>query len=190
MRDSRCSSRRHVVKNRYEIRGDVTVINVRGRSGSTFEVEIDTADLETVDSFTNTWYARWSESSGRYYIACWRDGKQTSLHRLILSAHPGQVVDHIDNNPFNNRRSNIRLATHSQNARNRVGVPRSSSKYKGVTFHRNTGKWQAQIRADGHYQYIGLFDDPASAARAYDDKAVELFGEFAKTNFPIEGQLV
>jgi hypothetical protein len=103
------------------------------------------------------------------------------LHRVLMDAPDGVQVDHQDRNPLNNRRYNLRKATPVQNQGNRVKAhPGSSSLFKGVSWHRATGKWRAKIQQ----RWLGVFPSEEEAARAYDLEAVKLFGEFATLNFP------
>lgn len=113
--------------------------------------------------------------------------KAILMHRLILNAPEGMEVDHIDGNPLDNQRHNLRLATDAQNSRNagkrkRGGI--SSSEYKGVYWEQQRGKWKAQIRVNNKQVYLGYFTDELEAAYAYDDAACELHGTFAWLNFP------
>lgn len=101
------------------------------------------------------------------------------MHRIILCAPPNMMVDHVDGNGLNNQRSNIRLATCSQNHSNRR-FSGNASGFKGVVPFGN--KWRAMIKKDRKSRHIGLFDDAVSAAKAYDEMAIKLFGEFARTN--------
>ena len=94
------------------------------------------------------------------------------------------IVDHINQDPLDNRRQNLRLATRSQNAANLGPYANNTSGYKGVDFNR--GKWRARITQDGVRYFLGTFDTAEDAARAYDQKALELFGEFASLNFSEE----
>jgi len=113
------------------------------------------------------------------------DGRTVGLHRLILDAKPGQTVDHIDGNPLNNRRSNLRFCTHTQNMHNRrKDRGGNTSKFKGVHFAPHVGKWIAKIGYQKKQQHIGCFDTEEAAAQAYDQRALDLFGKFAKTNLP------
>ena len=113
------------------------------------------------------------------------------MHRQILGANDDQLVDHRDGDGLNNQRSNLRLANHTENSRNQRKQPNRSSKYKGVSYYKRTGRWQSQIRAgevnpDGRHRFIalGYFDLEEEAALAYDEAARVAFGEFARLNFP------
>lgn len=90
---------------------------------------------------------------------------------------------HRDCDGLNNQRYNLRLATHLQNCHNKAIGPRNTSGYKGVVWDKGCQKWRAQLHSNGKNYYLGLFVCKEAAARAYDAKAIELFGEFAHTNF-------
>jgi len=103
-----------------------------------------------------------------------------ALHREIMGLKPGDglTVDHIDGDKLNNRRSNLRVCTIGENKCNQVGR-RNGRQFKGVTFIKRLGKWQAQIQRDRTPRYLGIFSSPEEAHRAYCDAAKELHGEFA-----------
>lgn len=103
------------------------------------------------------------------------------MHRLIMNAPRGVWVDHKDNNGLNNRRSNLRLCTPSQNVWNRGLLKNNTSGFKGVTRDRQSGKWMAQIVANKKHRRLGLFETPELAHEAYKKAALELHGEFAFT---------
>lgn len=105
------------------------------------------------------------------------------MHRYIMNAPDGAVVDHIDNDPTNNRKNNLRICTQAENTRNRTIKEGYTSKYKGVCWAKNRNKWISYIGYENKLRYIGYFTDEIDAAKAYDSKARELFGEFAHTNF-------
>ena len=106
------------------------------------------------------------------------------MHRDILKPPDHLCVDHINHNGIDNRRANLRLATHRQNSYNRIHFTKNpSSKYKGVSFRKRTKKWDAKIRYDGKNKHIGSFKDEIEAAKAYDEAAKKYQGEFAALNF-------
>lgn len=109
------------------------------------------------------------------------------LHRVILDAPHDKHVDHIDGDGLNNQKSNLRLCTVSQNQMNRGIQRNNTSGYKGVfdaASKRNP--WLAQIRQGRKQFYLGRFKTKTDAARAYDEAAKRLFGEFAVLNFPLQ----
>lgn len=105
-------------------------------------------------------------------------------HRWLIDAPAGVTVDHINGDKLDNRRANLRLCTQAENTRNRVGLAGSSSRFKGVAWHAARGKWVAGITHQGKRTYLGLYRDEVAAALAYDVAALQLFGEFARPNFP------
>jgi len=102
------------------------------------------------------------------------------LHRVIMAADDGVKVDHRDRDGLNNRRSNLRIATLSQNNANSFR-PANRAGFRGVVAVGK--KWRAQIRRDGARVYLGLYETPEDAARTYDRAAREAHGEFATLNF-------
>jgi|ERR1035437_2256678 hypothetical protein len=94
-----------------------------------------------------------------------------------------QMYDHKDRNSFNNQKVNLRSCTYSQNNANRSKMEGTSSKYRGVSFYKPSQKWRTQIEYNDKGLHLGYFVFEAEAARAYDKKAKELFGEFANLNF-------
>lgn len=154
-------------------------------NGSEHVVLYDLEDADVVES--HSWYIKPKVTPGLFY-ACTelpklngQRGKKVLMH-VLLSGHPG--VDHINRNGLDNRRSNLRPATSSQNAANRPPQRGGSSQYKGVGWNKAAGKWKSKIRVDYRYIHIGYFDDELSAAKAYDARARAAFGEFAYLNFP------
>jgi len=113
--------------------------------------------------------------------------KIVSMHRQIMDFPEGLLVDHKNNNTLDNRRENLRLATHSQNACNRSKIrKRTSSKFIGVYFEKRTGRYTSKIRIKGKRLWLGRFKSESDAARAYDKAARKYHGEFAKLNFQEE----
>jgi len=139
---------------------------------------------------------KWSTTkNGNAFYAKRSFGKQPRkailMHRVVMDAPKGQETDHQNGNGLDNRRINLRLCTHSQNIRNSRKQRDTISIYKGVSNHKGkvyNGKryaenWEVRIGYNKKRVHIGNFDSEIEAAKAYDKKAVELFGSFARTNF-------
>lgn len=125
---------------------------------------------------------------GKFYAHAhaYVDGKKTSvlMHRLILGIS-GQV-DHVSRDSLDNRKVNLRPATTSQNMANRAKYAGEySSSFKGVSWHRQQGKWRADITKDRKTKHLGCFNDEVTAAKSYDRAAIALHGEYAALNFPV-----
>lgn len=148
---------------------------------------VDDADADRIAA--HKWYALdASRGSGkpRWYAVTDIAKVKTYMHRFIMRAEVGSIVDHIDNDKMNNRRINLRICPrgHSDNGANRIKqIAPSSSSFKGVSWQRQARKWFARITFEGRTISLGLHESEAGAARAYDAMARELFGAFARTNF-------
>ncbi len=108
-----------------------------------------------------------------------------SMHRAIMGNPKGLLVDHENRNRLDNRRANLRIATHSQNQFNKGKTRRkTTSQFVGVTFVKSIGRWRAQIMLNRKNICLKSFDNEIDAARAYDEAAKKYHGEFARLNFP------
>lgn len=130
---------------------------------------VDAEDFERVNQYP------WHISSNGYVVT-FKNRKAILLHRFIMN-FPRGLVDHRFGNKLDNRKSELRVATKSQNAANTRVAPH---KFKGV--FPNGKRFMARTKLMGKPVYIGTYDTPEEAAKAYNVKAVELFGEFAKVN--------
>ena len=101
------------------------------------------------------------------------------MHRQIMNAPEGMVVDHVDGNPLNNQKSNLRICTQAQNNMNRRGPkPSSKNRFRGVHFFKRTGAWTAQIGVNRKKIHLGYFATENDAAKAYSEANKKYFGEF------------
>lgn len=145
--------------------------------GKSVWAKVDLDDLEKVKPFL------WRLNGDGYAIAsCWVDDYKTTvrMHRLILDAEVGQFVDHINGDPLDNRRSNLRVCSQPQNMRNRRSW--NSLGFKGVQKLKN-GKYSARLAINGKQTHLGCFESVEEAAKAYDLAAAQHFGSFARPNF-------
>lgn len=139
---------------------------------------VDAADAPLVSRYS--WYALHVE--GLWYAqAKIEGGRRVLMHRMILGLD-GPMTDHRDGDGLNNRRSNLRPCTRSQNMANKKKHRNSTNPYKGIDKYGH--KWRARIRVNTQRLSLGIFLSAEDAARAYDDAARLHFGEFALTNFP------
>lgn len=145
------------------------------------EVLIDDEDYKKISPYT------WSVNldNGNFYAGAWVDGKRIRMHRFIMGAtDPEKLIDHRNGNTLDNQKDNLRDSTKSQNNCNRISKRNASSKYLGVSFDKARNKWQSHIKdtKTKKHHYLGRFDSEKDAAIAYNSRAIEIHGEFAKIN--------
>jgi hypothetical protein len=142
---------------------------------------VDAADYQFLNFF------KWSANLKAKKVYAYRNvnRKNIYMHRLITNPPAGKVVDHIDRNGLNNRRSNLRICSAADNSRNSRGWGKTSQ-YKGVSWSKGKKKWISVIKYNCKYHHIGCFDNQSAAAKAYDKMARKFFGQFAYLNFPTE----
>jgi hypothetical protein len=154
--------------------GDVKTIPL----GGGLHAYVDAADYE--------WLNRWAWHLRGGYAVRYEKGKLIFMHRQIMQPPQGMVVDHKNQNKLDNTRANLWVCTPGDNVRNRRKQIGTSSRFRGVSYGRACGKWIVAIWFEGRLIHAGHFTDEVEAAKAYDRKAVELLGEFARLNFPDE----
>jgi hypothetical protein len=148
---------------------------------------IDAADADAVLGYS--WHLHSSGYAARpRRVADGPGSPAIYMHRSILNAPPRMPVRRRPGaSRLDNRRATLRLATPSQ-SRAGYGLRRdNASGYRGVTWAKKRGCWQAQVQVTGKRHFLGYFTVKEDAARAYDDAAVEAFGEFAQRNLPPQG---
>ncbi len=157
------------------------------------QIDLTRGYVTTVDADNHAalsgkgWYAH--TRRGKVYAVRHSDDDHTKmehLHRIVAGAPPRMVVDHINGNTLDNRRENLRVCTHANNMRNRGGpATHNTTGFIGVKV-RKSGRFTAYIRSQGTSYTAGTFDTAEEAARARDRLTIQLHGEFAALNFPLE----
>jgi hypothetical protein len=136
---------------------------------------VDDEDFDLMSRYV--WQAAASGSgSGLVYAVT-----KLRMHRLVVNAPPGFMVDHINGDSLDNRKSNLRICTNAENQQNTPGRG-GSSRYKGVSFNTKRQKWYGTFLYNGEYFYCGAFDNEEDCARAVDKKRREVCGNFASLN--------
>lgn len=165
-------------------------------TGGTKEIPISKGRIAIVDAedfaFINQW--KWKYSNGRAMrtqhvgtVGNWRDGKRKDkavmMHRVIMDAPQGMDVDHINGNPLDNRKSNLRICEHQQNKGNTKKPISNKSGYKGVSWDKVNKMWLVSTSYFGKSYNFGRFSNLVEAALEYDNVAKQLHGEYARLNF-------
>lgn len=154
-------------------------LSKQGKNKGKYVALVDDEDFERVNQF------RWSVCAHRSTFYAVRNmpinGEITPrrMHQFIMGL---RYIDHENHNGLHNYKSNLRPCTNSQNNMNQLPRKNCSSKYKGVYRNKERNKWIAQIRINDKTFNLGSFTDEIKAAKAYNNKAKELFGEFACLN--------
>lgn len=134
------------------------VVGITNNTGTDFLIDYD--DYEMVCQYT------WNEDD-RGYLYTNIKNKKIRMHRLLLAPQQSyQIIDHINHDKLNNRRSNLRIVTNSQNQMNRDKPKQNTSGVKGVYWHKNKKKWQANIQIDNKLLYLGIFNSKQDAIMA------------------------
>lgn len=135
------------------------------------EFYIDTEDFPLVKQHS------WNSKTKGYLMAT-INGKHIMLHRFIMNSKNGEIVDHINHNIKDNRKSNLRIVTTSQNQMNKGLQKNNTSGHRGISWHKNKQKWISQICLDGKLKYLGIFDNIEDAINARKEAEIKYFGEF------------
>jgi len=139
---------------------------------------VDDRDYEELSK--HKWYYEHGYARRDYQIAGKRH--RVYMHKLIAGTPDGMHTDHINGDKLDNRAENLRVCSASENQMNSEKNKNSSSKYKGVSFYKRDEKWQAGIMLNRKDIYLGRFTSEIEAAKAYNEAAINYFGEFAKLN--------
>lgn len=152
-------------------------LSLGGKNKGKFFAVVDDEDYKKLSNL------RWTYSSaGPGYAEHGFKGKLVRMHRVIMNAQKGFMVDHINMNGLDNRKKNLRLCTKAENMRNRNMTKVNTSGYKGVVWDKINQKWVAQMKLNGKHLNFGRFLLKKDAAKAYNEGAKKYHGKFAKLN--------
>lgn len=156
------------------------------------EIHLTRGMVAIVDDGDYDWLSQWKwqfKKSGYASRALYggrKDGKHKTktrfMHHEIIAIQDGEFIDHINGNPLDNRRENLRKCTHRQNMMNRKPLSSSTSRYKGVSYDQSRKKWRSGITSNGKSLNLGRYSTENEAAAAYNFAAIKHFGEFARLN--------
>lgn len=146
---------------------------------------VDEDDWYRLQEYKNLWQAQQNQGGVWYATRKVTDPQSGErfkqyLHRVVMNAPPGVLVDHIDGDGLNCRKINLRCTTTHHNTHNYAHP--TGNPFRGIT--RRRGKWIAQITENRRKVFIGSYTLPQDAARAYDREARRIYGEHARLNFP------
>lgn len=147
---------------------------------------VDADDYEFLMQWN--WYALWSRGTQTFYaVRGVKNNKGRTIpfpmHRAVMPCEPGFVNDHINGDTLDNRKSNLRCATNSENLCNRRLQSNNTSGFRGVGWVKKDKRWRARLKVDGQEIVLGYFKTAEEAAKAYDEGARKVYGEFARLNF-------
>jgi hypothetical protein len=173
------------MKNHYTISPDglIATIQLKRRNGEILHCLVDSADLPKLQGFNVTWHASWHNDIQDFYVEgnVRDDGEKSKrrlvrMHRFLTDAPRGLEVDHWNHITTDNRRSNLRVVTHSVNQMNRKGATcKSKSGHRGIFLNRKHGKFYLTVTINGERKTIGYFDTVEEALTARDS-----FPEYAR----------
>lgn len=153
------------------------IIKIQYKQDEYIDFEIDEQDLHLI---IGVWYQA-ALRHGKFYLYNRNENKY--FHRIAMNVPTGMVIDHIDGNPQNNKRNNLRICTPQQNACNKNKTTQATtSQYKGVSLCKCTGKYRAYINNCGKRIDLGRYKTEIEAALKYNEHAAVIFGEYANLN--------
>lgn len=161
------------------------ILIVKSKKHGEKEVLIDDSDFFKVSQLK--WHLLYDKCINGFYIitTLYTDNKKRTvyLHRFVMGCPKDKIIDHINHNTLDNRRCNLRICTKLENNKN-VSIRKNkiTSKLKGIYFKKADNKYVAQIGYNKNKIHIGYFKTEKEAYEAYNNKALELFGEYANLN--------
>jgi len=145
-------------------------------TNSPLKIIVDDDDFDIASS--HRWYI-----NGSGYASSTFNNESVMMHRYIIGANKGEEVDHINNNKLDNRSTNLRLCSHTQNLARRKIQPHNTSGFIGVCYDKINNKYRSYLQINGRHKSLGRFNTASEAAKVRDMAAIKYFGEYAQLNF-------
>jgi hypothetical protein len=146
------------------------------------EIKLTKGHYALVDDEDFEFLNQWKWYSNHKYATRNLGKARVFMHRLLLNAPKDKFVDHVNGNPLDNRKCNIRLCTYSENGRNQKLAKHNTTGFKGVSFQEKYKSYRVSLNINQKITYLGSYKSAEEAAIIYDIWAIYYFGEFAKTN--------
>lgn len=147
------------------------------KTGTKVHILVDKADEPLVNEYR--WFIHTAPSGGKYVRGYHKGSANRNtrvyMHQLIMGRRRGYVIDHVNGNSLDNRRSNLRFCTRQQNAFNRL----AKSGHRGITWNKQYQRWVARIQHQGRAHFIGKYTELQHGIIAYNAVAKVLYGEYA-----------
>lgn len=173
------------MKNEYQLLKTIAKIKLKRHSGEEFWTTIDLEDFEKVSNMGLNWRTKYVKETNSYYaVASYKkecgSRRVKYLHRIIMDANDEDIIDHVNHDTLNNRKSNLRYANKMKNARNRSGLnSNNTTGYRNVSYIKSEGKHIVQLQIDGKNTRLGAFDDMHEAGKFAKEMREKYYGKFA-----------
>jgi hypothetical protein len=162
----------------YSCNGSSAVLHFRDKhTKRPIDILVDVEDVGKISKL------KWHVTEESPYAYTVKRGVTYYMHRLLVNAPSSMVVDHINRNPKDNRKANLRICTPLQNSYNKTVVPKSESGVVGVSWDKNASRWRASIKSNGKTKILGYFATIEDAAEARKEAEQRYFGEFAPRDY-------
>lgn len=165
--------RKNGVKNLYEVKGNIVYLYITNKNYTNKEVIFNIKHLEEIKKY------RWTINNCDYCITTSKvDERYILMHRLIVDCPESLVVDHINHNTLDNRDNNLRICDQGDNLKNLKTRIDNKSGFRGISFHKRSGKWRCEMRVEGKKKWLGLYNTPEEAFKVRQAAEKEFYGEY------------
>lgn len=162
------------MKNQYTVIDDVVFMTLKRNDGTVMQTCFDAEDLNRIVSLGYTWGTWKGKNANSYYVRTEVKSKTIWLHRFIMNAPKGMVVDHINHDALDNRKKNLRILKQSQNMQNQTVRKDNKTGIRGVTWDKKMGAWRVRVGVNWERRHVGFFNDLNEAIEAAENARAQL----------------